>query len=288
MIKKFTRNNLLRLNLSTEKIQVILDFQEKLPILLESNDTWIDSRRLWEQLTVKKQYTDWINEQISALDLVKNTDFMLFSLQSEIGNSGNFREDIGYKITICSAKDISMIAGIKGGRTSENLKKMSKLARHYFIYMEEALRENFDYDSIRIPEREGFNIMCDELDKHLQKIKNRSIDKWDRIYESNAINIIATGFEAKDIRLHIGCKDNQTREYLDKVYNEYISTLQEFNTQMIMADVEKYNRYVAMSNYFNSKFPDATLIKDNVTINKINENRKKLLQETYEKTSRAA
>ena len=130
--------------------------------------------------------------------------------------------------------------------------------------------------------------MCEELNKYLQRNKGRELDKWDRIYESNAINIIATGFEAKDIRSYIGCKDTQTREYLDKTYNEYIKDLQEFNTHLIIANVDKYQRYLMMSNYFQSKYPNAVLLKDSTTINQINENRKKLLEETQEKLNNVA
>lgn len=287
MKTKFTEKQLLRLNLSVDKIKIILEFQEKLPILLEDNDSWIDARSLWEHLRVKGKYTEWIKQQIEDADLIEQRDFRFFTSNGKTSKLGG-RPTKDTSITIEAAKNISMIAGVKGGRTSKDLKHLSKLARQYFIYMEEALKENFEYDEIRNPERDGFNIMCDELDKYLKRVKNRNIDKWDRIYESNAINIIATGFEAKDIRSYIGCKDNQTREYLDKTYNGYIKDLQEFNTQLILANTDKYQRYVMMNNYFQSKYPNALLLKDSATINQINENRKRLLEETYEKSKRVA
>lgn len=283
MITKFKKKQLLRLNLSVEKINHILEFQEKLPILLNDGKSWINGKTLWEYLHVKDKYTQWIKRQIEDADLLENIDFRFFTSNRKTSKLGG-RPTINYEITVDSAKNIAMIAGVKGGRTSKELKHCSKLARHYFIYMEEALRENFYYDEVRNSEREGFNIMCEALDEFLQETKQRQLDKWDRIFESNAINIIATGFEAKDIRDYIGCKDSQTREYLDVTYNNYIRELQDFNTKLIKARIEKYQRYVAMEKYFKTVFPDAVILHDSVTINQINENRNKLLQETYEKS----
>lgn len=287
MVTKFTQKQLLRLKLSTDKIKIILEFQEKLPILLEDNNSWIDARTLWEHLCVKDMYTKWIKKQIDDADLIENDDYRFLGSKQKTSKLGG-RPTMDIEITVDAAKSIAMIAGVKGGRTSKVLKHLSKVARHYFIYMEEALKENFDFNEIRVDERQGFNIMCDALDKYLQEKYNRSIDKWDRIYESNAINIIATGLEAKDIRSYIGCKDNQTREYLDKVYNGYINDLQEFNTQLITASTDKYQRYIMMYNYFQSKYPNAVLLTDSIDIKQINENRKKLLEEVYEKTQRVA
>lgn len=287
MVTKFTKKQLIRLNLSVDKINHILEFQEKLPILLEDGQSWIDARSLWEHLCVKDMYTKWIKKQIEDADLLENADFRFLGSKQKTSKFGG-RPTIDYEITVDSAKSIAMIAGVKGGRTSKELKCLSKLARHYFIYMEEAFRENFHYDEVRNSERDGFNIMCEALNEFLQETKQRQLDKWDRIYESNAINIIATGFEAKDIREYIGCKDKQTREYLDITYNNYIRELQDFNTKLIKAKIHRYQRYVAMEQYFKTTFPNAVILHDSVTINQINENRKKLLQETYEKSQRVA
>lgn len=287
MQTKFTEKQLLRLNLSIEKIKSIIEFQETLPILLEDGSSWIDARNLWEHLCVKDMYTKWIKQQIADADLIENSNYRFLGLKQKTSRVGG-RPTKEVIITIDSAKNIAMIAGVKGGRTSKELKHRSKLTRNYFIYIEEALRENFHYNEIRDSERTGFNIMCDALDEYLRQIKNRSIDKWDRIYESNAINIIATGFEAKDIRDYIGCKDKQTREYLNVTYNNYIRELQNFNTQLIRARVDRYQRYTMMAQYFKNTFPNAVILHDSVSINQINENREKLLKETYEKTQRVA
>mgnify|MGYP006990148735 CR=1 FL=1 len=57
----------------------------------------------------------------------------------------------------------------------------------------------------------------------------RNADKWDYILEAEAINIIATGFKAQDIRNFVGCKDNITRDSLTAIYNEYLMKLQEWD-----------------------------------------------------------
>jgi len=284
MIKNFTRKQLQeQLGFEAEKTSLILEYQKKLPILLEDNDVWINAKNLWEQLKVKREYSNWIKQQISDIDLVQGKDYLTIRLQSQIGSTQGFKEILQYNIKVSTAKEIAMIAGVKGGRTSKELIEISKIARKYFIYMEEAIVKNIKWEETRNPEREGFNKMCEVLDKQLMKTKKRNIDKWDRIYESNAINIVATGFEADDIRKYLDCKDKITRDSLNNTYNNYILKLQEQNTIFIMMGLNRYQRLIALTKYFESTFPNAKPIADDVEVSKIIENKRKYIEETKNK-----
>ena len=89
MIKKFNKRQLLdQCGFTAEEVKIILDYQKKLPILLEDNDTWINAKDLWEQLKVKDKYADWIKTQIKTFELVENISYMTNSVQTEIANNG--------------------------------------------------------------------------------------------------------------------------------------------------------------------------------------------------------
>lgn len=286
MIKKFTKRQLMdQCGFTVEETSIILEYQKKLPILVDNDDVniWIDAKNLWTQLCVKKQFTDWIKYYIDELEMVKNYDFMLFSLRSEIGNSGHFRENIGYKITLDIAKEIAMTAGLKGGRTSKELKENSKLARQYFILMEKAVKRNTDWELIRYPLREGYKKMQQALDEYMMRAIQKHADDWDYRFEADALNIIATGFPAKEIRLFVGCKDNITRDSLTATYNEYLSKLQELNIVYLGMNMNRYERYKMLKNSFDILYPNAVPIKDDIDITRIVTNKQKLLTETKEK-----
>jgi phage anti-repressor protein len=284
MVKNFTRKQLQeQLGLNAEKTSLILEYQKRLPILLEDSDSWIDVKNLWVQLGVGRDYTTWIKQQIKDMDLEEGLDYFTSHLQRGIGTTQGFQEFLQYNIKISTAKEIAMVAGAKGGRTSKELKENSKIARKYFIYMEEAIVKNIKWEEIRSPEKEEFNKMCYELDKHLMKTKNRNIDKWDRIYESNAINIVATGFEADEIRKYLDCKDKMTRDSLNNTYNNYILKLQEQNTIFIMMGLNRYQRLIALTKYFESTFPNAKPLVYDVEISKIIENKRMYIEEIKNK-----
>lgn len=282
--KRFTRKQLQeQIGFDADKTQLILEYQKILPILMQDNDTWIDARDLWLQLGVKGEYSKWIKQQINDLELSESLDYSTTRLQSQIGNTSGFKEILQYSIKVSIAKEIAMIAGVKGGRTSKELIERSKIARKYFIYMEEAVNKNIKWEEIRSPQKEGFNKMCQVLDDYLQNTQSRNIDKWDRIYESNAINIICTGFTASEIRNYLNCKDKITRDSLISVYNEYISKMQEINIMYIGMGMNRYQRCVMLSKSFESLFPDAKPLVENIDVAKIIENKIKFLEEIKNK-----
>lgn len=264
-----------------------MDYQKKLPILLEDNDTWINAKDLWEQLKVKDKYADWVKTQIKTFELVENISYMTNSVQTEIANNGS-KKITEYQIKVETAKSITLVIGYKGGNISKELKENSKLAHKYFILMEKAVKKNIEWELIRYPLREGYKKMQDALNQYMNRMVQKDADDWDYRIEADALNIIATGFPAKEIRLFVGCKDNITRDSLTATYNEYLMKLQELNIIYLGMNMNRYDRYKMLKQSFDILFPNAVLIKDDIDINKIQANKQKLLDETKEKVRRAA
>lgn len=193
-----------------------------------------------------------------------------------------------YFIQVETAKSITLVSGYKGGNTSKELKENSRLAHKYFILMEKAVKRNIEWELIRYPLREGYKKMQNALNQYMNRIVQRNADDWDYSMEADALNIIATGFPAKEIRLFVGCKDNITRDSLAATYNEYLMKLQELNIIYLGMNMNRYERYKMLKQSFDILFPNAVPIKDDIDINKIQAYKQKLLDETKEKVQRAA
>lgn len=288
MITKFNKRQLLdQCGFTAEETQIILDYQKKLPILLEDNDTWIDARKLWEQLCVRDKYADWIKTQIKTFELSENIGFITTSVQTEIANNGS-KIITEYQIKTETAKSIALVIGYKGGNVSQELRERSRLAHKYFILMEKAVKRNFEWELIRYPLKEGYKAMQKALDEYMLRMVQRNADEWDYRFEADALNVIATGFKAQEIRHYVGCKDKITRDSLTATYNEYLLKLQELNIVYLGMNMNRYDRYKMLRQSFDILFPNAVPIKDDVDINRIIENKNKLLEEVKEKVRNIA
>lgn len=287
MIKKFNKRQLLdQCGFTEDETQIILDYQKKLPILLEDNDTWINAKDLWEQLKVKDKYADWIKTQIKTFELVKNISYITNSVQTEIANKGS-KELTEYQIKVETAKSITLVIGYKGGNVSKELKENSRLAHKYFILMEKAVKRNIEWELIRYPLREGYKKMQEALNQYMNRIIQKNADDWDYRIEADALNIIATGFPAKDIRLFVGCKDNITRDSLTATYNEYLLRLQELNIIYLGMNMNRYERYKMLKQSFDILFPNAIPIKNDIDMDMIESNKQKLIDDVKEKVKGA-
>jgi phage anti-repressor protein len=286
MVKQFTRKQLQeQLGFDAEETKIILEYQKKLPILLQDNNVWIDVKDLWKQLGVKSEYSNWIKQQIKDLLLLESKDYFTTRLQSQIGNTKGFKDVLQYNVKVTTAKEIAMISGTKGGRTSKELIENSKLARKYFICIEDAVRKNFEWLEIRNPEKEGYKKLCSALNDYMINLTGHEAIDWDYRFEANALNVICTGFEAQEIRNYLGCIDKITRDSLTKQYNEYLYKLQEMDIVYLGMGLNRYQRYEILNKTFNILYPDATSLIENANISKILENKKKLLEEAKSKTT---
>lgn len=304
MVKKFTKRQLLdQCGFTAEETQIILDYQKELPILIEDDGRidyfCVNASDLHNQLCVKTRLSRWIENNVIAF-FEENKDYCVVfkdsknntvafedhcSLSPQKLNSMGITKE--FLLTLDSSKEIAMFAGTALHANSD-LKARSKLARQYFILMEKAVKKNIDWELIRHPLREGYKKMQDALNQYMNRIVQRNADDWDYSMEADALNIIATGFPAKEIRLFVGCKDNITRDSLTVTYNEYLMKLQELNIVYLGMNMNRYERYKMLKQSFDILFPNAVPIKDDIDINKIQANKQKLLDETKEKVQRAA
>lgn len=290
MLKKFTKRQLLdQYGFTAEETQVILDYQKNLPILVENDDMdgfCVNATDLWEQLGKPQgKLADWIKRKITekktkskVLIFTENKDYIAISQKCEIANTGGYKERKEYFLTIDCAKNVSMMENTDSG----------SLCRQYFILMEKAVKKNAEWELIRHPLREGYNKMKEALNSYMNRMVQRDADDWDYSIEADALNVLATGFKAKEIRAYVGCKDNITRDSLTATYNEYLLKLQELNIVYLGMNMNRYDRYKMLEQSFNILFPNAVPIKDDIDINRIIENKRILIEEVKSKVQRVA
>ena len=290
MLNKFNKRQLVdQCGFTADEAKIILEYQKKLPILIENNDTdgfSVNARDLWKQLGEPQgKFVDWVKRKISnkktksgAFIFIEDKDYSTISQKCEIANTGGFKEYLEYFLTVECAKNVSMM---------ENTDAVT-LCRKYFILMEKAVKKNCEWELIRYPLRQGYKQMQKALDDYMLRKIQKNADEWDYRFEADALNIIATGFKAQEIRLFVGCQDTKTRDSLTATYNKYLLKLQELNIIYLGMDMNRYERYKMLKQSFDILFPNAIPIKDDIDINRIRENKERLLSETREKMKKVA
>lgn len=303
MIKKFSKRQLLdQCGFTAGETQIILDYQKKLPILVENDEVegfCVNARNLHKELKVKTQFSNWIKSNLISGDAIENIDYIVefykknqsVSFEEYATLSPQKLSALGiskeYFLTIEISKEIAMYTGTTLHASNE-LKNTSKLVRKYFILMEKAVKRNIEWELIRHPLREGYNKMKEALNQYMNRIVQRDADNWDYKIEADALNVIATGFPAQEIRIFVGCKDNVTRDSLTATYNEYLMKLQELNIIYLGMNMNRYDRYKMLKQSFDILFPNAIPIRDDIDVNRIQANKQKLLDEVKEKVQGAA
>lgn len=133
--------------LTQKDIDIILEYQELLPVLQQDNNNWINARELHKQLNVGRDFTTWIKQQLEDLDAKEGIEFT--PLKGKTSNINGGRPTLDYFVTVETAKEIAMVAGAKGGNTNSELKERSKIARKYFIAMEKAFESRYIWNKNR-------------------------------------------------------------------------------------------------------------------------------------------
>ena len=95
----------------------------------------VNARQLHEALEIKREFANWIKEQIERAMLVRDSDYAVYD--NIVKNSGG-RPATEYALTIDSAKHICMMSQTEKG----------KMIRQYFIECEKKLRMKFALDTI--------------------------------------------------------------------------------------------------------------------------------------------
>lgn len=237
----FTEDELKQYGLSEDEIATILEYQALLPILQEENENWISARLLHNQLKVSRDFATWIKKQINDMELLENVDYKLDSpLKVNQNNHGGDRRSVDYLIRVSTAKEIAMVAGSKGGKTSVELKAMSKLARKYFIIIEKAFKSRTNWNK----NRKSALINCKELRGALitkrEELLN-GVPEWitnGNLYsiEFSLLNTVILGMSATQYRKEHNISSNeQIRNYFSEDQLDDVERLERYDAQLIIS-----------------------------------------------------
>lgn len=230
---QFTEEELKQYGLSDDEIATTLEYQSLLPILQENENNTISAKELHNQLKVSRDFSTWIKQQIEDLELVENIDYFI---DSPLKGSGL----VDYQLKLSDAKEIAMLAGSKGGRTSEELKKMSKLVRKYFIAIEKAFKNRTNWNT----NRKNTLINCKELRGALitkrEELLN-GIPEWitnGNLYsiEFSLLNTVILGMSATQYRKKHNISSNeQIRNYFSEDQLDDVERLERYDAQLIIS-----------------------------------------------------
>lgn len=266
MNQKFSRKELERLECTEEEIKLVMDYQKKLPVIVDE-DFSIDARILHSQLKVGKDFSTWIKGRINKYKFINDLDYKIH-YDSNVPNSGDtdftsFSSNqlarlgikIEYSLTSNMAKELCLVENNEVGITS----------RKYFILMEDLVKRNKDWLGTRFAERKNYIPMCEALSDSIYRMCGRRGDDIDFKFEANRLNIIATGEKAQSIRLYFGVDNPSelTRDSLYLDYNEKINFLQEQNKLLLALDLPIEKRINMLIQFFDTKYPEAKPLRYN-------------------------
>lgn len=231
---KFTRKELERLNCTDEEVSLVMEYQKRLPILLDENNTWVDLEILYKQLGVKKDFTSWVKQTFDIINVDKNEYELAYIF---VGERKNVKKSI-YSVKLSLAKEIAMMAGARGGHTSVELKENSKIARRYFILMERIVKDNKEWLEIRDPEKEEYKKMSKAIDAWCFRIWHHNASRSEFAVEADGINKIVTGKTSKELKSELKISTfDLLRDYLKKDHNEELLFLERQNQVLLAMDM---------------------------------------------------
>lgn len=229
----FAEDELKQYSLSDYEIAIILEYQALLPILQEDENNTISAKELHNQLKVSRDFSTWIKQQIEDLELVKNINYFI---DSPLKGSGL----VDYQLKLSDAKEIAMLAGSKGGRTSEELKKMSKLVRKYFIAIEKAFKNRNNWNTNRKNALINCKELCGALITKREELLN-GVPEWitnGNLYsiEFSLLNTVILGMSATQYRKDHNISSNeQIRNYFSEDQLDDVERLERYDAQLIIS-----------------------------------------------------
>lgn len=262
MVKKFTKKELERLNCTADDISLVMRYQKLLP--MPDTDFEINARTLHGYLGVGKRVTTWINGRIKKYEFKENIDFKM-RYENDAPNSGNI------DFTAFSAQELSRMGYKKEYYLTANMCKelctienneLGRLARRYFILMEQILIENKEWLEIRDPEKFEYRNMCSEIDSWMFRIWHKKAARSDYAVEANGINKIVTGKTSQELKIEYGCSTNELiRDYLKKDHNEELLFLERQNQVLLRMDMGYTERMNMLSKMHEVMFKEKTVSK---------------------------
>lgn len=258
MNQKFTKKELERLGCTEEEIKLVIEYQKKLPIIVDNDGIekfCVYARDLHSQLKVGKHFTDWFSIRVKSYKFAENVDYSMVTPNGEtkaFAEGGDTRSK-NYYTSIDMAKQLSMI----------ERSDIGNVARRYYILMEDLVKRNGEWWQIRNPEKANYIPMCAAISESIHRMCGRYGDDHDFRRDADFINIIATGSRAQSIKNYLGITPNAvTRDNLIADYNEKISFLQEQNILLLGMDMPIIQRVKMLIRFFDTKYPNAKPIQN--------------------------
>lgn len=243
------------LKFTEEEAVEIIEYQKLLPILQKDNSEWGSSRDLHKQLKVNRKFTDWIKQQLEDIDAEKEKDFCFLLKGSKTTGSGGHNKKECF-ITISIAKEIAMVAGVKGGNTNPELKAMSKMVRKYFILIEEAIKRDVKWQSTRFPQKPvTLRIRNLLFSKYIKTFKVKPKNIYFLTANMDMVNLLAFGFTAKEINDYLERpNDGKTREHLKSECLERLTYLLEQHEILLKRGFDFNTRECELVEMYTAKY----------------------------------
>ena len=257
-MKRLTKKELIeRLGATEEEAKIVVQYEGLFPELLDEEEGFkINCEILWEKLNKPQgQYNKWFKRKVVDV-FEENKDYTY----GQKCPKGGRPKTIIY-VTIDCAKNIAMMTN----------NDIGKLIRNNFIICERLLRKNIDWINVRLPQKESYKQMSDEIDKQFQQLHNGKHPQ-NFIYsnEANMINKELLGKSAKDINEFFNSENNGlTRNHLTIEMNQAIHDLQIMNMGFIMSGLVYEQRKQFIRKIVDNKYYELR--------NKLNEEYKKLI-----------
>lgn len=238
MVKKFSKKELERIGCIEEEIKLVMEYQRKLPF--PDNDFEMSARTLHNNLNVGRDFSAWITGRIKKYNFSEHTDYEIQyeSSDSKLGDadfSKYSKQQLSalgvkkeYYITLTMAKELCTIENNYIGR----------LARRYFILMEDIVTRNKEWLSIRDPEKEEYKKMSSEVDAWCFRIWHHHASRSEYAVEADMLNTIVTGKTSQQLKSEYGVASNDLiRDYLKKEHNEELLFLEQQNQVLLLMDM---------------------------------------------------
>lgn len=263
--KMFKRNELERLNISEEDIELVLKCQKTLPVLFEDTKIAkysVNAIDLWHQIGSKNEFSHWLKSNVIKSDNVSKDDYIIVycKVKSWSQNNKTKRIDIDFVdnneamglnpsqlsakgiVTSCilkldTAEDIAMYIGALP-RTNKDTKEISRMYRKYFRLLEDIVHQNKEWLAIRDPEKEEYKKMSEEINNWCFRIWHRKAYRSDYAVEADMLNTIVTGKTSQQLKSEYGVASNDLiRDYLKKEHNEELLFLEQQNQVLLLMDM---------------------------------------------------
>ena len=262
MVTKFTRKELERIGCTEDEIKLVMDYQKKLPF--PDNDFEMSARILHTNLNVGRDFSAWISGRIKKYNFAEHTDYEICyeSSDPKLGDadftkfSANQLSAMGvkkeYYITLTMAKELCTIENNDIGR----------LARRYFILMEDIVIQNKEWLAIRDPEKVEYKKMCTEIENWCYRIWHHHASRSEYAVEADMLNTIVTGKTSQQLKTEYGVSTyDLIRDYLKKEHNEELLFLEQQNQVLLLMDMGFTERKNMLAKMHEVKFKNVASMK---------------------------